>query len=203
VHVFLREASSGTSTSAYFIGKNLAHVPYILVSPLFFGVFYVAFAAPRIHTMDLYYGLLLVVWSCTGAGYFLSMTMKSKAQLACTIYPLLCTMFAGLNPTLTDLKEQGGVGVWFAGLSYSRWSVNLFWLLQARQYDENTFPNVATTTANHGYDWHGMSFCSGVLFLIGLVARVLAFYQLRSLKRAHSEKVHHEADYEIKREGDK
>ena len=103
--VLIRETSSGTSVRAYFIGKNVAHLPLILVAPMFFCVFYVAFAAPRLWSIYLYFGLLGVMWACTGAGYALSMTFNSKAQLACTIYPLVCTMFSGVNPTLTELQE--------------------------------------------------------------------------------------------------
>jgi hypothetical protein len=157
------------------------HLPYFVFAD-------VAFAAPRLHTHHLYFGLLLVTWSCSGAGYFLSLQFKSKAQLACTIYPLLCTMLSGMNPTLPDLSLPA---YWLSALSYSRWSVNLFWLLQAERYDTDVFTGIEGTSEKHGYDRCAVPLCAFMLFLIGAVARGAAFLQLRSLKRAHSEKVHH------------
>eukprot|EP00519_Triparma_laevis_P004126 CAMPEP_0182507242 /NCGR_PEP_ID=MMETSP1321-20130603/22733_1 /TAXON_ID=91990 /ORGANISM="Bolidomonas sp., Strain RCC1657" /LENGTH=920 /DNA_ID=CAMNT_0024713101 /DNA_START=324 /DNA_END=3083 /DNA_ORIENTATION=- len=124
--VLIRETSSGTSVRAYFLGKNVAHIPLILTMPMFFSVFYVAFAAPRLNSFELYLGLLGVTWSCTGAGYALSMTFNNKAQLACTIYPLVCTMFAGVNPTLGELKDTA-VGWMLSSISYARWSTNYLW----------------------------------------------------------------------------
>ena len=118
--VLIRETSSGTSVRAYFLGKNVAHFPFILVAPVFFAVFYVAFAAPRCSALDLYSGLLAIVWSCTGAGYLLSMTFNNKAQLACTVFPLIATMFAGVNPTLTNLKETSFIGYAVSTVSYAR-----------------------------------------------------------------------------------
>ncbi|GMI08367.1 hypothetical protein TrRE_jg11152 [Triparma retinervis] len=183
--VLIRETSSGTSVRAYFLGKNVAHFPFILVAPVFFAVFYVAFAAPRCSALDLYSGLLAIVWSCTGAGYLLSMTFNNKAQLACTVFPLIATMFAGVNPTLTNLKETSFVGYAVSTVSYARFATNFFWLKQAEKFDDRLFPNVETTTVDHGYDSLTGGECLACLWAIGLLLRVLAFFKIRSLKNSH------------------
>ncbi|GMH57397.1 hypothetical protein TL16_g02370 [Triparma laevis f. inornata] len=182
--VLIRETSSGTSVRAYFIGKNLSHLLLILTMPMFFCVFYVAFAAPRLNSFELYLGLLGITWACTGAGYALSMTFNSKAQLACTIYPLVCTMFAGVNPTLLELKESV-IGWVLSTVSYARWSTNYLWINQADCYDEFLFPSVQAKTEDQGYETGGGS-CGLALFLIGLIFRAICFFQIRAIKKANA-----------------
>jgi len=213
--VLIRETSSGTSVRAYFLGKNVAHFPFILIAPVFFAVFYVAFAAPRCTALALYNGLLAIVWSCTGgeigrggrydsmlhinitnnplvlasilaAGYLLSMLFESKAQLACTVFPLIATMFAGVNPTLIDLKENSIIGYALSTVSYARYSTNFFWLKQAERFDNRLFPNVETTTIEHGYDKLTTGGCLACLWTVGFVLRMLAFLQIRALKNSHA-----------------
>ena len=193
--VFLRETSSGCSATAYFLGKVLAQIPFIIVAPMGFCTFYVTFAAPRCETIWIYLNLLLVTWCCTGAGYFLSLTFSNKAQLACVFYPLLSTMVSGVNPTLPELKGDGftytngeggqhklGLGYYFAQLSYSRWSVNMFWHNHSDNFNRIVFPNVDSEMESHGYDEHGVWFCGGVLFVGGLLFRIMAFWMIRNMK---------------------
>ena len=183
--IFLRESSSGCSSSAYFIGKNVANVPFILVSPLFFCTFFVTFASPRIPTIHVYLNLVLVAWACTGAGYFLSLTFKAKAQLACVFYPLLSTMFAGVNPTLPDLKRAHSFGFYAAQASYSRWSLNYYWLSHASSLDGTLFPDVEAKTKEHGFGETPRWTCAIVLFAIGLAFRCAAFAIIKRVKDSH------------------
>ncbi len=184
VQNFVRQTSSGTSATAYFLGKNVAHLPLIMVSPLFFSVFYVAFAAPRVRADELYIAFLGVVWACTGAGYALSMSFGGKAQLACTIYPLICTMFSGVNPSLVEMKENRiGVLSW---LSYSRWSTAFMWLSQVDKMSPELFSDIHVKSTDIGYDAVGKAWCLTIMFIIGCIFRLLTWFLLRRIKRSHT-----------------
>ena len=125
-----------------------------------------------------------MTWACTGAGYALSMTFNSKAQLACTVYPLVCTMFAGVNPTLTEL-DGTVVGRVLSTVSYARWSTNYFWRHQADMYNAFLFPEVDAKTAEQGYESQAAE-CAVMLFVIGVFFRLVAFFQIRAIKRSNA-----------------
>ena len=101
-------------------------------------------------------------------------------------------MLSGVNPTLHELKGDPnhvtgdtvglGIGYYLAQLSYSRWSVNLFWHSHSLEFNPVIFPEVAIEGANHMFDEHGPLICGLSLFLIGLVFRFLAFLMIRNMK---------------------
>ena len=125
----------GCSASAYFLGKCLAHIPLILLSPAVYLTFYYTFSAPRAGIVSYYSVFVLIEVRCdisrmpsppqrrvsltglattlqfvgTGVGYAVPLLFKGRAQLAGVVFPLICTMFAGVSPDIKALDDMGPV----------------------------------------------------------------------------------------------
>ena len=72
-----------------------------------------------------------------------------------------------------------------SSVSYARWSTNYFWRHQAKMYDPFLFPSVDAKTTEQGY-FSSTVECGLVLFAIGVVFRVVAFLQIRAIKRSNA-----------------
>ena len=145
----------GCSATAYFLAKCTAHIPLILLSPavyvcdvVFFVsthshslspslthlllsppasylTFYYTFSSPRAPLYTYYGCFVLVELVGTGVGYMVPLLFKGRAQLAGVVFPLVCTMFSGVSPTIEKLDEMGPVSVhtalaWSSGCGEKR-----------------------------------------------------------------------------------
>ena len=93
-------------------------------------------------------------------GYCVPLLFKGRAQLAGVVFPLICTMFAGVSPDIPALNAMGPVRVAATVLlhsadssqlmpcqlgraaysvSYARWGVELLFLANAEQMHPELF----------------------------------------------------------------
>ena len=103
--IFQRENASGASSLAYFLGKDFAQMPVLLLLPLFFtGIIY-TLLTPRANFFDLYLGFFLTCYCSFSIGYFVSIIVRpSIAQVASVVAILICMVFSGTIFTTLDCE---------------------------------------------------------------------------------------------------
>ena len=128
--MYWREAASGHSRSAYFIGKILATFLRIGLSSLHFTVFYALLATPIMPFSELYLTHLLYFY----CGFMISVTQAMNLQISTGIYGLACAVsvsvsrengpllamivsliigiFGGYGPTLSTVKSWHLEWIW-------------------------------------------------------------------------------------------
>jgi len=180
--VFWRESSVGSNTFAYFLGKDLAHLPNNLLLPLLFlGGFY-TLVTPR-GDFGTYYGLLLLVWlNGTSMGYLLSVIMKpSMAQIAVVILIFMLMLFSGIQPTLPEMESYAPPLNLLPYLSFLRYANEIFYLNEIKRW--SAFYNIQTGLTAYGYDFDMWSVDWFTLFVIGLFTRILSAVLMHVLDR--------------------
>lgn len=184
--VFRRETTTGTSTEAYFLGKNLAHLPTILLAPLMFLAMYYQLAHPLAPFWQYYFLFVLVYATASGLAYLISIVfMSSIAQLVGVLSVLVCMMFSGANPTLTQLKDPnllGGLLYVPTYVSYIRWAQEAYYLTEIEQY-RAIFLNVQAGMDVYGYKFSDDLTCWLALAASAVIFRALAFVALVKKER--------------------
>ena len=106
--VFAREAATGATPIAYFLGKALADTPFMLLGALMFVAPMVAIAPWRAPVEDLYVILLIYIGFTNALGYVLSFLFHNAddATLCGVILIILLNLFGGFVPKLGD-NPQG------------------------------------------------------------------------------------------------
>ena len=102
--VFAREAATGATPIAYFLGKALADIPFMVLGALMFVAPMVAIAPWRAPVEDLYGIFLLYIGFTNALGYVLSFLFNSAddATLCGVILIILLNLFGGFVPKLGD-----------------------------------------------------------------------------------------------------
>ena len=78
---YWREASGGTNILSYFLGKNFASIPSLMLSPLvYLSVFYLLTGSTA-KFIELYWVFLSIQFACVGIGYFISVVFKPSNSL--------------------------------------------------------------------------------------------------------------------------
>ena len=96
-------------------------------------------------------------------------------------------MVSGVNPSLiTKVTIPDSLQYVVQYFSYSRWSVNLYWLNHADRFDNVIFPSVFAETERHGYDFVSSQTCCLSLLALGVIFRLFAFKLLRSAEKRNS-----------------
>jgi ABC-type multidrug transport system ATPase subunit len=138
--VFLRETSAGVSTSAYFMGKAIAHLWQIALNPIFFLGLYYRTAYPSVAFWDMYKVILMTQFSCSGLGYLISASVATKnMQIAGVITGLIAVLLSGLNPTVRSLQSfiVGQFGLW---CSYGSWTMGALLIKQTLGVVKSLYP---------------------------------------------------------------
>ena len=180
---FWRESSAGTSTLAYFIALQVAHLPSILIAPVFYVLCFYQLVGPLAPLLSYYTLALCVYWCAAGLGYLVSVVAPPKqAQLAGVLAVLVSMMFSGTTPMLSVLKEiLGGLLYWPTYISFVRWSTEWFVINELQHYTQ--IYDVQPGLALYSYSFDDFAPCIIGILLIGSVARILAFLALTLLNR--------------------
>lgn len=128
--VFLREVNNNMySVSAYFFGKVIAELPATILTPVIYGciVYFsiglntvYAYKFPtyrKCHLRSKYYivGLLILIYSASGAYALIISTLFADKQLAVTLTPILIIpfmLFAGF------FVNQDNIPIWLIEFQY-------------------------------------------------------------------------------------
>jgi hypothetical protein len=189
--VFKRESSSQINTAAYYIGKSIAHLPTVILAPLFFTLCYYAFLRPVDVPMWNYFLLYFSVGSfnwthsvtlfskqiyfvCAGLSYFISILFAQHlSNLVGVLCVLIFMMFSGTNPTLDQLKHNvlGPKILFFPSYgSLFRWTNELYYLMQVEPYHPRP-----ETLSLYSYSMDDFGMCITMIVLLGVTFRILAY----------------------------
>ncbi|KAJ3446436.1 abc transporter g family member [Anaeramoeba flamelloides] len=175
--VFWRETSTGMNSFAYFLGKNLSNLPNILLQPLvFLSIFYIL-VNPRTFLKDYYGVLILVQFAGSGIGMFVSTLLpQSVSQLAGAVICLILSLVAGFNPPLKKIEHMVIMNI-FNALSFLRYGQETIFILEIERWSD--VYDVQSTYDLYGYKKSHKAMDIGLLFLLGIGHRVLAYLFLK------------------------
>ncbi|TKA31766.1 hypothetical protein B0A50_01844 [Salinomyces thailandicus] len=178
--MYYRETASGHSRSAYYVGKLLSTLLRIGLSSLHFTVFFGILATPLISFPKMYAANMMYFWCIYGLASVVSMVVKREdGPLIAVLASLIIGVLGGVAPPLSKVKTwhmewfwRSSPGVWFAEAYFTENLMPLGYLYQL----ELASDSVGYTLGRFGLDiW--------VLFLIGVVYRIIAYFGLIMIHR--------------------
>ncbi|KAK7178880.1 hypothetical protein DPSP01_004862 [Paraphaeosphaeria sporulosa] len=178
--IFNREASSGHSMSAYYVGKMVSVLPRLFIAALHFSVFMGILATPIMSWVDMFVANLLYFFCVYGLASCIGMVVKREdGPLLAVMASLIIGILGGVAPPLSKVKEwkieflwRMSPGVWFTESYFSQCLLPLDYLYMLDQ------AKVAT-----GFNLGKFSLDMGVLVALGVVYRVIAFVLLVTVQR--------------------
>jgi ABC-type transport system involved in multi-copper enzyme maturation permease subunit len=167
--VYWREASSGASRLAYYLGKAIADIPYIAIMSLLFMSPMVIIAPWRAPMEGLYAYTFILMLFMTSLAYLLSglTDRPENAALTGVIVAVLANLFGGFVPMI------GSSGEW----AYTHWAQRALVALELKegrdmtQAQFNVLVDKEWENADYGQDL-------GILLGFSLALHVAAFTAL-------------------------
>ena len=136
--VYWREASTGISTTAYFVGKCLSHVPALILPPALFTFVYQWMLVPRASGWECFLLFFSIYFTAAGWGYLSSIALPpAQAQICAVLSVLVMMMFSGQTPRQADLYAVPAIGPalnLFTYASYLRWGEEIFVVQEMEQF---------------------------------------------------------------------
>lgn len=177
--VYWREASAGHSPSAYYVGKTVAAVPRFVVSSLHFVAVYMLLAVPTFPGTGHFYALILLnFWCVYGVAALVScLVSRGNANLLAVIFCIFSAALNGFGPTLRDASSWGILFLW--ELSYNKWATQALFSLAVTPYSHV----YRVEDEPYGYSIGNVSVDLVMMFVLGLVFRILAYLALRYTNR--------------------
>ncbi|KAI6245928.1 Broad substrate specificity ATP-binding cassette transporter ABCG2 [Erysiphe necator] len=178
--VYWREASTGSSRSAYYAGKTLSTLPRILISALHYTVFFNLLAAPFMSFWRLYLCNLMYFYCIYGLASIMSMIVRREdGPLMSMLVSLIVSVFSGYGPPLSSVKQwhlewfwRLCPGIWYTEAFYDQFLKPLVYLYDIKAAE------ISTSIVRE-------RFVVDVLFMyaIGSIYRVIAFFGLIFMDR--------------------
>ncbi|XP_061366128.1 ABC transporter G family member 24-like [Gastrolobium bilobum] len=167
---YWRESDSGMSSLAYFLSKDTIDHFNTMIKPVVYLSMFYFFTYPRSTFADNYIVLLCLVYCVTGIAYALAIFFEpGAAQLWSVLLPVVLTLVA------TQPKDSKFLKV-IADLCYSKWALEAFVIANAERYHGVWLITRCGSLLKSGYNLHDWSLCIFILILMGVIARVLAFF---------------------------
>ncbi|KAJ3135653.1 hypothetical protein HDU90_003728 [Geranomyces variabilis] len=179
--VYWREAAAGHSPLAYYLGKTIASFPRLLLSALHFAAIFAFISTPLIDFSAVYAITLLVFWGVYGLATIVSMLVRREnASLLAVVCALFAAIFCGYGPTLANAKQWGVIFIW--EMSFNKWAAEA---LYSRYMSTFSHVYVVQGSADlYGFTLNQEARDLWLMFLIGVIHRVIAFGCLIGLNRA-------------------
>ncbi|KAK7393054.1 hypothetical protein VNO78_21505 [Psophocarpus tetragonolobus] len=167
---YWRESDSGMSSLAYFLSKDtIDHFNTVIKPVVYLSMFYF-FTYPRSTFADNYIVLLCLVYCVTGIAYALAILFEpGAAQLWSVLLPVVLTLVATQTKDSKILKD-------ISYLCYSRWALEAFIIANAERYHGVWLLTRCGSLLKSGYNLHDWGLCISILILMGVIARVVAFF---------------------------
>ena len=136
--IFNREASSGHSMSAYYVGKMVSVLPRLFIANLHFSVFMGILATPIMSWPDMFIANLLYFFCVYGLASCVGMLVKREdGPLLAVMCSLIIGILGGVAPPLSKVKQwhvevlwRMSPGVWFTEAYFSQNLLPLGYLYQ-------------------------------------------------------------------------
>ncbi|KAH7313642.1 ATP-binding cassette sub-family G member 2 [Stachybotrys elegans] len=173
--MYWRESSAGHSRLAYFVGKTLSAFPRLIVSSIHFTAFYCILATPWMPFWKMFLTNLLYFYCIYGLASIVSMVVRREdGPLLAMIVSLIVGVFSGYGPPLNNVQE---------------WHLEWLWRLCPGIWSSEAYFDQHLALVGHLYDLDAAAAWTGyvrgrcgvdmaLLFVIGTVYRVLAFFGL-------------------------
>jgi ABC-type multidrug transport system ATPase subunit len=178
--IYFREASAGGSTVAYFIGKDLAFLPWTLAMPLLYCGIWGSFVPYR-GDFGWYYAIyILIYWISVSIGEIGGIALKSKLTSVFTVAAIfIFAMFAGVLPSNREV-EKLGIGEFYYG-SFFRYSTEAFYVTEIRNWE--TIYNIQSGLTLNRFDIDNYLIDMIILACYGLALRIIACVLMVVLNR--------------------
>ncbi|KAJ3149950.1 hypothetical protein HDU89_003406 [Geranomyces variabilis] len=179
--VYWREAAAGHSPLAYYLGKTIASFPRLLLSALHFAAIFAFISTPLIDFSAVYAITLLVFWGVYGLATIVSMLVRREnASLLAVVCALFAAIFCGYGPTLANAKQWGVMFIW--EMSFNKWAAEALYSRYMSTFSHVYF--VQGSADLYGFTLNQEARDLWLMFLIGVIHRVIAFGCLIGLNRA-------------------
>ncbi|KAF2194822.1 ABC transporter-like protein [Zopfia rhizophila CBS 207.26] len=178
--IFNREAASGHSMSAYYVGKMVSVFPRICLSSLHFSVFMGILATPLMSFSQMFAANMLYFFCVYGLASCVGMLVKREdGPLLAVMASLIIGVLGGVAPPLSKVKAWHLEGLW--RLSPGVWFTEAYVSQNLLPLDYLYMLDMAS---------RGMGFTLGhypldmwILFIIGSIYRIIAFVLLVTVHR--------------------
>nr|KYP37548.1 ABC transporter G family member 28 [Cajanus cajan] len=168
---YWRESSSGMSSLAYFLSKDTVDHFSTIIKPLVYLSMFYFFNNPRSSVTDNYMVLLCLVYCVTGIAYVLAIFFQpGPAQLWSVLLPVVLTLVATYN------NEDSKYVKYLSDLCYTKWALEAFVISNAKRYAGVWLISRCGALYSYGYDLKHWYQCLGLLIIMGIISRMLAFF---------------------------
>jgi hypothetical protein len=176
--VFWREAASGRSSIAYFIGKNIADLPLIILNGLLYTSFFYVLSEPRGSFWSYLFVSTLLIFAGYALGYIVSGMISGKNSYTVAIVMAMClSITSGDKPSLKDVNEQYSVLAVLWQISYCRWTSEALYITEVSTYKDDYRVEGGYSKIGFHQDYFALD-CT-MIFLLGIVMRAIAYLVLR------------------------
>ena len=198
--VIWRESSAGVSMVAYFLARNIAELPAMLLRSLLFSAIFTAAMRPVFSTFQAFVLMALVAWHCSAVGHVISFLVPhAAAQIAGLAFAMVFGMLgSGLIINRQSMCESTFMS--FIGwASFMNYSLDCSLVTVAKQLPESHSPKFLLNKLGMGGSFDESCWFSPddearkpggmyakpllALFWWGLALRVLACFLLVWTKR--------------------
>jgi len=179
---YWREMSSGMSRVSYVLAKVTVQLWEVFCHPLFFTIFFNGIIELEAPYQLVYILLVAVHWTCSGMGMFFStIVAPDKSLLIAVLVPLI--MGAFLNGISPSYKTSSKFVKVIMGTSFSRWSVEAFLSMEYKALAPSVQIPANFWFNRTGYKSDNYWTDILILFVWGVVFRLLTYPALRFLNR--------------------
>eukprot|EP00762_Andalucia_godoyi_P002220 ANDGO_07546.mRNA.1 ABC transporter G family member 24 len=168
---YFREVGSGMKTLPYYIAKALSDIPRVGLAAFFFELAYLGVYDTSANIFVLYSIALLLYANGIAIGYVLTTVIGvGLTPLFSVVVTLLFS--AVLSGGTNRLPTVDSEWMWMFSLSYARWGMNAYYVLEVENYD---FYDVERGYELYGYHSTDIPRCLGYMTLIALGWHVIAY----------------------------
>eukprot|EP00455_Lapot_gusevi_P045018 TRINITY_DN5716_c0_g1_i14.p1 TRINITY_DN5716_c0_g1~~TRINITY_DN5716_c0_g1_i14.p1 ORF type:complete len:849 (+),score=122.53 TRINITY_DN5716_c0_g1_i14:76-2622(+) len=179
--MYWREKAAGHNALAYYLAKTIA-VTYRLASVAshYCAIFYLL-ASPVAEYWQVFIIILMEYFGVYGLAAVISMLVKREnAPLLAVVITLFAGAFCGYGPTLDDARKMGYD--FLMEISYARWGSEAFYDLETSPF-AHIFRVHTVSAPIFGYTLGRYAFDIGMMFIIGVIYRIVAYLLLVGLNR--------------------
>ncbi|KAJ3274969.1 hypothetical protein HK104_003993 [Borealophlyctis nickersoniae] len=170
--VYWREAAAGHNRVSYYIGKTFASVYRLTLSSLHFAAIYYFLATPMLSFGTQFLVTFLMFFGVYGLAAIVSMLVKREnANLLAVVFGLFAAVFCGYGPTLTQASDWNIIFIW--EMSFNKWGAEAMYSASLEPY-RGVF-DIDASAEQFGYTLGQVGKDLGIMFVIGIVQRVVAF----------------------------
>ncbi|KAJ3190607.1 hypothetical protein HK101_008560 [Irineochytrium annulatum] len=178
--IFWREAASGHSKLAYYLGKTIASIYRLILTSLHFTGMYVILAKPVIDVYTQYMLMFLQFWGVYGMSCIISLVVRREnASLLSVVVGLFAAVFCGYGPNLVQAKKWGMI--WLFELSFNKWAAEAQYSTSITLY-KNVY-DIEQSAAVWGYSLNQPTMDFVMAFVLGVVSRGIGYILLICLHR--------------------